>query len=133
MSAEGIAVVESFRAAVNAGDEEGAPQRPRYTGRKVVFAPWSISWHDGLPFPRAAVVALWRRGYVPQIRVFTFPLQDYAPAPHRRANTRDRSRLQLGPDDRAVILVDVRELGEWEFVPRQAAERILSEDEAAPE
>jgi hypothetical protein len=43
------------------------------------------------------------------------------------------TRLQLGPDDRAVILVDVRELGEWEFVPRHAAERILIEDKAAPE
>ena len=26
-----------------------------FTGRRVVFAPWSISWHDGLPFPRKAV------------------------------------------------------------------------------
>jgi hypothetical protein len=51
----------------------------QYTGREVVFAPWSISWHDGLPFPRAAVIRLWRAGYVPQIRVFTFPVQDYAP------------------------------------------------------
>jgi glycosyl hydrolase family 26 len=51
----------------------------RHTGRKVVFAPWSISWHDGLPFPRADVIALWRKGYVPQIRLFNFPVQDYAP------------------------------------------------------
>lgn len=49
------------------------------TGRKVVFAPWSISWHNGLPFPRADVIALWRKGYVPQIRLFSWPVQDYAP------------------------------------------------------
>ncbi|MFL5982070.1 MAG: hypothetical protein ACJ74D_00085 [Gaiellaceae bacterium] len=51
-----------------------------YTGRKVAFAPWSISWHERLTFPRAAVIALWRAGYVPQVRVFTFPVQDYAPS-----------------------------------------------------
>lgn len=49
------------------------------TGRKVVFAPWSISWHDGLPFPRKDVIELWRAGYVPHVRIFTFPVQDYAP------------------------------------------------------
>jgi hypothetical protein len=39
------------------------------------------------------------------------------------------TRLQLGPkDDRAVILVDVRELEDWDFVPRHAADRILDEE-----
>jgi hypothetical protein len=52
-----------------------------YTGRKVVFAPWSISWHDHLKFPTSDVEAMWRAGYVPQIRLFNWPTQDYAPPP----------------------------------------------------
>jgi hypothetical protein len=51
------------------------------TGRKVAFAPWSISWHDPLRFPTADVEAMWRAGYVPQIRLFNWPTQDYAPVP----------------------------------------------------
>ena len=49
------------------------------TGRRVAWAPWSISWHDRLEFPAAGVHDIWRTGYVPQIRLFTFPTQDYAP------------------------------------------------------
>jgi len=52
-----------------------------YTGRRVVFAPWSISWHGRLTFPTADVEAMWRAGYVPQIRLFNWPTQDYAPVP----------------------------------------------------
>ena len=37
-------------------------------------------------------------------------------------------RLQLGPGDDAVILVDVRELDEGEIVPRHAADRIVVEE-----
>jgi hypothetical protein len=47
--------------------------------RKVTIAAWSISWHDGLRFPTSDVQALWRVGYVPQIRLFNWPVQDYAP------------------------------------------------------
>ncbi len=50
------------------------------TGTHVVWAPWSISWHDRLVFPTSDVERIWRAGYVPQLRVFTFPTQDYAPS-----------------------------------------------------
>jgi Glycosyl hydrolase family 26 len=49
------------------------------TGTHVAWAPWSISWHDRLVFPTSHVERVWRAGYVPQLRVFTFPTQDYAP------------------------------------------------------
>jgi hypothetical protein len=49
------------------------------TGTQVSWAPWSISWHDRLVFPTSDVERFWRAGYVPQLRVFTFPTQDYAP------------------------------------------------------
>jgi len=49
------------------------------TGTHVEWAPWSISWHDRLVFPTSDVERIWRAGYVPQLRVFTFPTQDYAP------------------------------------------------------
>jgi len=47
--------------------------------RRVTIAAWSISWHDGLRFPTSDVQALWRAGYVPQIRLYNVPVQDYAP------------------------------------------------------
>jgi hypothetical protein len=51
------------------------------TSRSVAIAAWSISWHDGLPLPTTDVEALWRAGYVPQIRLVNWPTEDYAPAP----------------------------------------------------
>jgi hypothetical protein len=51
----------------------------KLTGTHVSWAPWSISWHDRLVFPASDVERIWRAGFVPQLRVFTFPTQDYAP------------------------------------------------------
>jgi hypothetical protein len=52
--------------------------------------------------------------------------------PNRDALVID-TRLILGPDDVATILVSVEEGEAGQFVPRHPAERILSEDEPAPE
>jgi hypothetical protein len=49
------------------------------TSRSVTIAAWSISWHNGLSFPTRDVEALWRAGYVPQIRLVNWPTEDYAP------------------------------------------------------
>jgi hypothetical protein len=66
-------------------DDVPDPQAVRsfesYTGRKVAFAPWSVSWHDHLAFPTAGVEQLWQHGYVPQIRLDSFPTQAYGENP----------------------------------------------------
>jgi hypothetical protein len=70
------------------------------TGRGVAIAAWSISWHDGLRFPRRDVEALWRAGYVPQIRLFNWPTEDYAPTPQpTRPGPLPNSAIAAGRQD----------------------------------
>ena len=49
-------------------------------GRRMAFATFSTSWHDGLPFPARSVRELWRHGQMPIVRIFSFPTQDFHPA-----------------------------------------------------
>jgi hypothetical protein len=47
-------------------------------GRRMTFATFSTSWHDGLPFPAAQIRTIWNHGQIPLVRVFSFPTQDFA-------------------------------------------------------
>jgi hypothetical protein len=70
-----------------------------YTGRKVAFAPWSVSWHDHLTFPTPDVEALWRAGYVPQIRLDSFPTQAYGENPVPAPGPVPSSSIAAGAHD----------------------------------
>jgi hypothetical protein len=70
-----------------------------YTGRKVAFAPWSVSWHDHLTFPTPDVEALWRAGYVPQIRLDSFPTQAYGENPVPAPGPAPSSSIAAGAHD----------------------------------
>lgn len=66
-------------------DAVNASNTPRFealTGRRVAVVAFRTSWHDSLVFPTSEVELLWREGYVPQIGLVNWPVQDYgAPQP----------------------------------------------------
>lgn len=70
-----------------------------YTGRNVAFAPWSVSWHDHLAFPTQGVEELWRHGYVPQIRLDSFPTQAYGENPVPAPGPVPSSSIAAGAHD----------------------------------
>lgn len=49
-------------------------------GRAVTFATFTIPWGTRLTFPRAQLLGLWKAGYIPLLRLFTFPTLDYDPS-----------------------------------------------------
>jgi hypothetical protein len=51
----------------------------RRTLRRLAFVPFTITWDGGLAFPLAEVTELWRDGWIPLVRIVTFPTLDYAP------------------------------------------------------
>ena len=65
--------------AVNAAN---MPQFVALTGRSAAVVAFRTSWHDRLVFPTSEVELLWREGYVPQLGLVNWPVQDYgAPQP----------------------------------------------------
>jgi hypothetical protein len=52
------------------------------TGRRAAIVAFRTSWHDRLVFPSSEMERLWRQGYVPQLGLVNWPVQDYgAPQP----------------------------------------------------
>lgn len=47
-------------------------------GRRLSFATFSTSWHNGLPFPGGSVREIWAHGQIPLVRISTFPTEDFA-------------------------------------------------------
>jgi hypothetical protein len=68
-----------FDDAVNAWN---TPQFVATTVRQAAIVAFRTSWHDTLVFPTGEVELLWREGYVPQLGLVNWPVQDYgAPQP----------------------------------------------------
>jgi len=80
-------------------DATSVPQFELSTGRKVVVAHWRMSWHNGLPFPTKEVELLWREGYVPQIGLVNWPVQDYGAPQPAQPGPYPNSAIAAGAED----------------------------------